>query len=163
MNISDLILLLFAAMPPEIAVPAVAEIQPLAPPYVAYETGAARSTPFVTLVGGMDGGARGGSMGGMTGGGMGGMTGGGMMGGGMGGMSDGETGGLIGGGMGGGLTGSGASQLYGRGGTSGGDAQPMQYYQCVAHRGYCTVASSPGSLRIGASCICSVWGRGAIK
>src|SRR5438045_3048562 len=66
MNMSDLILLLFAAMPPEIAVPAVAEIQPLAPPYVAYETGAARSTPFVTLVGGMDGGARGGGMGGMS-------------------------------------------------------------------------------------------------
>ncbi len=118
--------------------------------------------------GGMGGGMTGGGMGGgMTGGGMGGgMTGGGMTGGGIGG---GMTGDAIGGGaaeMGGGLPGNGGppgnsvSQSYGGGGISSGDPQ---YYQCVTQQGHCSVASSPGSLRHGASCTCLFGGPGRIK
>jgi hypothetical protein len=100
--------------------------------------------------------------GGMTGGGMGG----GMTGGGMGG---GVTGGGMGGGaagVGGGLPGNGgtpsnsASQSYGGGGTSSGDPQN---YQCITQQGHCSVASSPGSLRHGASCTCLLGGPGKIK
>ena len=62
-------------------------------------------------------------MGGMTGGGMGGMTGGGMSGG-MGGMSGGMSGF-------GGTPSNSSGNTYGAVGSSGGGAQPAQYYLCV--------------------------------
>ena len=145
----------------------------------------------IVLVGGMHGGGMGGmiggGMGGMTGGGMGGTTGGGMggtTGGGMGGTTGGGMGGMTGGGM-GGMTGGGMSGMAGGGtpayggatgygGTSNGGYQGnggsyasgegrQQYYQCIAPHGQCSVTSSPGSLRHGASCTCLVAGRGKIK
>jgi hypothetical protein len=134
--------------------------------------------------GGMGGGMRGGGMGGggmggMTGGGMGGMTGGGMggmTGGGMGGMTGGGMGGMTGGGM-GGMTGGGTPAYGGAAGfgdTPGGGYQwngssyargegQQQYYHCIAQHGQCSVASSPGSLRRGASCTCLFGGRGKIR
>lgn len=90
--------------------------------------------------------------GGMTGGGMGGMTGGGM-----GGGAAGVGGGLPGNG---GTPSNSASQSYGGGGTSSGDPQN---YQCITPQGHCSVASSPGSLRHGASCTCLLGGPGKIK
>ena len=129
----------------------------------------------LVLVGGMHGGGMGGmaggGMGGTTGGGMGGMTGGGMSG-----MTGGGMSGMTGGGMsgmaGGGTPAYGGAAGYG--GTSGGGYQGngdsyasgegrQQYYQCIAPHGQCSVASSPGSLRHGASCTCLVAGRGKIK
>ena len=134
--------------------------------------------------GGMGGGMRGGGMGGggmggMTGGGMGGMTGGGMggmTGGGMGGMTGGGMGGMTGGGM-GGMTGGGTPAYGGAAGfgdTPGGGYQwngssyasgegQQQYYHCIARHGQCSVASSPGSLRRGASCTCLFGGQGKIR
>ena len=113
----------------------------------------------LVLVGGMHGGG----MGGMTGGGMGGMTCGGM-------------GGMTGGGM-GGMTGGGTPAYGGAAGfgdTSGGGYQwndssyasgagRQQYYDCIAQHGQCSLTSSPGSLRHGASCTCLFGGRGKIK
>jgi len=105
----------------------------------------------VVLVGGMGGG---------TGGGMGGMPGGGMTGGGM-------SGGM--GGMSGGMTGFGGTPSNSSGNTyegvcsSGGGAQPAQYYLCVTPYDRCSLASSPGSVRSGSSCTCSSGHRGTIK
>jgi hypothetical protein len=128
----------------------------------------------LVLVGGMGGGGTGGGMG-MGGGGMtgGGMTGGGMTGGGTGGMNSGGTTSGMGGmpGYGGtptyrGTTGygdpvaGGGGQPYGS--ETGGGAQPAQYH-CVTQHGQCTVASSPGSLRRGASCTCLFGGNGKIN
>ena len=115
----------------------------------------------LVLVGGMGGRAATGGMGGgaMTGG-MGGMTGGGMGGGGMGGMTGGGTpayGGAAGFGdtPGGGYQWNGSSYAIGEG--------QQQYYHCIARHGQCSVASSPGSLRRGASCTCLLGGQGKIK
>ncbi|MGC2199313.1 MAG: hypothetical protein WA633_04075, partial [Stellaceae bacterium] len=106
------------------------------------------------------GGATGGGMGGMTGGGMGGMTGGGM-----GGMTGGGMGGTNRGGMGGGTGGmfGGMADPYGSSDASGAAAAPVQYYLCVTPYDRCSLPSSPGSLRSGASCACSTGHRGTIK
>ena len=117
------------------------------------------------LVGGMGrgaatGGMGGGGMGRMTGGGMGGMTGGGMGGSGMGGMTGGGTP-AYGGAAGYGGTSDGGYQ--GNGGSYASGEGRQQYYQCIAPHGQCSVSSSPGSLRHGASCTCLVAGRGKIK
>ena len=107
----------------------------------------------LVLVGGMGGGAATGGMGG-------GMRGGGMGGGGMGGMTGGGTpayGGAAGFGdtPGGGYQWNGSSYARGEG--------QQQYYHCIARHGQCSVASSPGSLRRGASCTCLFGGQGKIK
>ena len=99
-------------------------------------------------------------VGGMHGGGMGGTTGGGMGGGGMGGMTGGGTtayGGAAGLGdtPGGGYQWNGSSYAIGEG--------QQQYYHCIARHGQCSVASSPGSLRRGASCTCLFGGQGKIR
>ena len=115
----------------------------------------------LVLVGGMGGGAATGGMGdGMRGGGMGGGGMGGMTGGGMGGMTGGGTpayGGAAGFGdtPGGGYQWNGSSYARGEG--------QQQYYHCIAQHGQCSVASSPGSLRRGASCTCLFGGRGKIR
>jgi hypothetical protein len=121
----------------------------------------------VVLVGGKGGGT-GGGMGGATGGGMGGATGGGMggaTGGGMGGMTGGGMGGTNRGGMGGGTGGmfGGMADPYGSSDASGAAAAPVQYYLCVTPYDRCSLPSSPGSLRSGASCACSTGHRGTIK
>ena len=131
----------------------------------------------LVLVGGMGGGAATGGMGdGMRGGGMGGGGMGGMTGGGMGGMTGGGMGGMTGGGM-GGMTGGGTPAYGGAAGfgdTPGGGYQwngssyaigegQQQYYHCIARHGQCSVASSPGSLRRGASCTCLFGGQGKIR
>src|SRR6202047_2436588 len=103
----------------------------------------------VVLVGGMGGGT-GGGMGGMTG-----MTGGGMSGG-MGGISGGMSGF-------GGTPSNSSGNTYGAVGSSGGGAQPAQYYLCVTPYDRCSLASSPGSVRSGSSCTCSTGHRGTIK
>ena len=97
----------------------------------------------LVLVGGMGGGG----MGRMTGGGMGGMTGGGTP----------AYGGAAGFGdtPGGGYQWNGSSYARGEG--------QQQYYHCIAQHGQCSVASSPGSLRRGASCTCLFGGRGKIR
>jgi hypothetical protein len=105
--------------------------------------------------GGMGGGMPGGGMGGMPGGGMGGMTGGGMSGG-MGGMSGGMSGF-------GGTPSNSSGNTYEGVGSSGGGAQPAQYYLCVTPYDRCSLASSPGSVRSGSSCTCSSGHRGTIK
>jgi len=97
----------------------------------------------LVLVGGMGGGG----MGGMTGGGMGGMTGGGTP--------------AYGGAAGFGDTPGGGYQWNGSSYASGEGQQ--QYYHCIARHGQCSVASSPGSLRRGASCTCLFGGRGKIR
>ena len=166
------ILLLLATAPIAIPVPVVAEMPPVTPASSVSTAAISHPDGAVVFVGGMGGGTAGGGMGGgMTGGGMGGgMTGGGM-GGGMtgGGMGSGMTGGAIGGGaagMGGGLPSNGGpssnsvSRSYGGGGTS---SRDPQYYQCVTQQGHCSVESSPGSLRHGASCTCLLGGPGRIK
>jgi len=137
----------------------------------------------LVLVGGMHGGGMGGTtgggMGGMAGGGMGGMAGGGMGGmasGGMGGMAGGGMGGMAGGGV-GGMTGGGTPAYGGAAGfgdASGGGyrwnrssyangEERQQYYHCIAQHRRCSVTSSPGSLRRGASCTCLFGGRGKIR
>ena len=105
--------------------------------------------------GGMGGGMPGGGMGGMPGGGMGGMTGGGMSGG-MGGMSGGMSGF-------GGTPSNSSGNTYEGVGSSGGGAQPAQYYLCVTPYDRCSLASFPGSVRSGSSCTCSTGYRGTIK
>lgn len=109
---------------------------------VRFAAGVSGAGNAVVLVGGMGGG---------TGGGMGGMTGGGMSGG-MGGIS-------------GGMSGFGGtpSNSSGNRGSSGGGAQPAQYYLCVTPYDRCSLASSPGSVRSGSSCTCSTGHRGTIK
>ena len=119
----------------------------------------------VQLAGGMGGGT-----GGMGGAGMGGMGGGGMTGGGMGGMGTGM------GGMGAGMGGMGAGGGYGfspgagfgrtdtaTDPSSGGGAQPSQYYQCVTPYDRCSLAASPGSMHSGSACTCSTGHTGKIK
>jgi hypothetical protein len=125
---------------------------------VRFAAGVSGAGNAVVLVGGMGGGTvggMGGGMGGMTGGGMGGMTGGGMSGG-MGGMSGGMSGF-------GGTPSNSSGNTYEGVGSSGGGAQPAQYYLCVTPYDRCSLASSPGSVRSGSSCTCSTGDRGTIK
>jgi hypothetical protein len=127
-------------------------------PFTADVSGTGNAVVLVGGMGGGTGGGMGGGMGGMTAGGMGGMTGGGMSGG-MGGM----------GGMSGGMSGFGGTpsnsfgSTYGGADSSGGGAQPAQYYLCVTPYDRCSLASSPGSVPRGASCTCSTGHRGTIK
>ena len=121
---------------------------------VRFAAGVSGAGNAVVLVGGMGGGT-GGGMGGMPGGGMGGMTGGGMSGG-MGGMSGGMSGF-------GGTPSNSSGNTYEGVGSSGGGAQPAQYYLCVTPSDRCSLASSPGSVRSGSSCTCSTGHRGTIK
>src|ERR1700730_12511905 len=128
---------------------------------VRFAAGVSGAGNAVVLVGGMGGGTvggMGGGMGGMTGGGMGGMTGmtGGGMSGGMGGMSGGMSGF-------GGTPSNSSGNTYEGVGSSGGGAQPAQYYLCVTPYDRCSLASSPGSVRSGSSCTCSTGHRGTIK
>jgi len=113
---------------------------------VRFAAGVSGAGNAVVLVGGMGGG---------TGGGMGGMTGGGMSGG-MGGISGGMSGF-------GGTPSNSSGNTYGAVGSSGGGAQPAQYYLCVTPYDRCSLASSPGSVRSGSSCTCSTGHRGTIK
>ena len=125
---------------------------------VRFAAGVSGAGNAVVLVGGMGGGTgggMGGGMGGMPGGGMGGMTGGGMSGG-MGGMS-GSMSGF------GGTPSNSSGNTYEGVGSSGGGAQPAQYYLCVTPYDRCSLASSPGSVRSGSSCTCSTGHRGTIK
>jgi hypothetical protein len=142
--------------------------------------------------GGGMGGTPGGGMGGTPGGGMGGTPGGGMggtPGGGMGGTPGGGMGGVPGGGMGGvpgggmenmpagnmtGTTSPSTSGATGYSGAPGGDpysrsettSEPLQspkYYHCITQNGQCSVSSTLGALRSGASCSCLFGGKGKIK
>ena len=131
-------LLLLAAAPILTPLPAVAQMQP--------------------VTGGMNGGMTAGGMnGGMTAGGMnGGMTGmGGVVG-----AEEGATGGRPG------YSGSrrgAVGSTYSGDTASGGASQPTQNYQCITQQGHCSVSSSPGALRHGASCTCLLGGPGKIK
>jgi hypothetical protein len=116
---------------------------------VRFAAGVSGAGNAVVLVGGMGGGT-GGGMGGMTG-----MTGGGMSGG-MGGISGGMSGF-------GGTPSNSSGNTYEGVGSSGGGAQPAQYYLCVTPYDRCSLASSPGSVRSGSSCTCSTGHRGTIK
>jgi hypothetical protein len=118
---------------------------------VRFAAGVSGAGNAVVLVGGMGGG---------TGGGMGGMTGGGMTGGGMSGGMGGMSGGMSGFG---GTPSNSSGNTYGGVGSSGGGAQPAQYYLCVTPYDRCSLASSPGSVRSGSSCTCSTGHRGTIK
>src|SRR5215469_9754552 len=90
--------------------------------------------------------------------------------GGMGGMGTGM------GGMGAGMGGMGAGGGYGfspgagfgrtdtaTDPSSGGGAQPSQYYQCVTPYDRCSLAASPGSMHSGSACTCSTGHTGKIK
>jgi hypothetical protein len=169
MHSSPRILLLLAAAPILIPLPAVAEMH-LVSGSSTLEAAIPRPDG-VLLIGGTGGGMTAGGMnGGMTAGGMnGGMTTGGMNGG-M--TTGGMDGGMVGAGVGGtsgGLPGYSGSPAGGIGQNYGGDAminggsQPTQNYQCVTQQGHCSVASLPGSLRHGASCTCLLGGAGKIK
>ena len=81
--------------------------------------------------------------------------------GGMGGRA--ATGGMGGGAMTGGMGGmtGGGNQWNGSSYASGEGRQ--QNYHCIAQHGQCTVTSSPGLLRHGASCTCLFGGRGKIR
>ena len=105
----------------------------------------------LVLVRGMGGGAATGGMGGMTGG----MTGGGI------GAITGGGAPAFGGAAGFGDTPGGGYQWNGSSYASGEGQQ--RYYHCIAQHGQCSVASSPGSLRRGASCTCLFGGRGKIR
>jgi hypothetical protein len=139
-----------------------------AEPSYAVDVSGARNA--VVLVGGMGGGT-GGGMGGGTGGmsgGAGGMGTGGMGTGGMGGMTGGGMTGMMGRGIDGGTTGygdppRGGGDPYGRSETTGDGPQPTQYRYCVTQHGQCSVSSTWGSLRTGASCSCLYGGKGKIK
>jgi hypothetical protein len=122
---------------------------------VRFAAGVSGAGNAVVLVGGMGGG-----MGGMTGGGMGGMPGGGMTGGGMSGGMGGMSGGMSGFG---GTPSNSSGNTYEGVGSSGGGAQPAQYYLCVTPYDRCSLASSPGAVRSGSSCTCSTGHRGTIK
>ena len=137
------VLVLTAVAGVSIPVPVVAaqrQMAPLSGPSAA-DTVVPRAA--LVLVGGMGGGG----MGRMTGGGMGGMTGGGTP--------------AYGGAAGFGDTPGGGYQWNGSSYASGEGQQ--QYYHCIARHGQCSVASSPGSLRRGASCTCLLGGQGKIK
>jgi hypothetical protein len=148
-----------------------AELRFAPPQDHASRTDASGYRDTILLVGGMGGGTAGG-MG--TAGGTGGMTGGGMTGGGMGGMTSGGMGNMPGGGMtgitGGGMgdttgyaTPSAVGDPYGSGGTAADPSQSTQYYHCVTQHGQCSVSSTLGALRSGASCSCLFGGKGKIK
>lgn len=183
MHKSFQILLLLAAAPILTPLPAVAEMRPAT---ATSASGAAIPRPDrAVFIGDTGGGMSGGGMtGGMTGGGMSGMTGGGMSGmtpGGMGGVTPGGMGGVTPGGMNGGMPDvgvgdtsgglpgysiapvGGVSQSYGGDATTSGSYQPAQNYQCVTQQGHCSVSSTAGSLRHGASCTCLFGGLGKIK
>ena len=137
----------------------------------AWTTDASGYRDTILLVGGMGGGTAGGmgtagGTGGMTGGGMGGMTAGGMNGGGMGNMLGGGMTGMSGRGMGdatGYGTPSAGGDPYGGSQTAADPPQSTQYYHCVTQHGQCSVSSTPGALRSGASCSCLFGGKGKIK
>jgi hypothetical protein len=140
----------------------------------AWTTDASGYRDTILLVGGMGGGTAGGmgtagGTGGMTGGGMGGMTAGGMggmNGGGMGNMPGGGMTGMSGRGMGdatGYGTPSAGGDPYGGSQTAADPPQSTQYYHCVTPHGQCSVSSTPGALRSGASCSCLFGGKGKIK
>jgi hypothetical protein len=140
----------------------------------AWTTDASGYRDTILLVGGMGGGTAGGmgtagGTGGMTGGGMGGMTAGGtggMNGGGMGNMPGGGMTGMSGRGMGdatGYGTPSAGGDPYGGSQTAADPPQSTQYYHCVTQHGQCSVSSTPGALRSGASCSCLFGGKGKIK
>jgi len=137
------VLMLTAVAGVSIPVPVVAAQRQMAP--LSGPSAADTVVPKAALV--LVGGMHGGGMSGMTGGGMSGIAGSGTpaYGGaaGYGGTSD------------GGYQGNGGSYASGEG--------RQQYYECIAPHGQCSVSSSPGSLRHGASCTCLVAGRGKIK
>ena len=148
-----------------------AELRFAPPQDHASRTDASGYRDTILLVGGMGGGTAGG-MG--TAGGTGGMTGGGMTGGGMGGMTSGGMGNMPGGGMtgitGGGMgdatgyvTPSAGGDPYASSGTAADPSQSTQYYHCVTQHGQCSVSSTLGALRSGASCSCLFGGKGKIK
>jgi hypothetical protein len=84
--------------------------------------------------------------------------------GGMGGMTGGGMGGMSGGMSGfGGTPSNSSGNTYEGVGSSGGGAQPAQYYLCVTPYDRCSLASFPGSVRSGSSCTCSTGYRGTIK
>ena len=132
----------------------------------AWTTDASGYRDTILLVGGMGGGTAGGmgtagGTGGITGGGMGGMTSGGM-----GNMPGGGMTGITGGGMGdttGYATPSAGGDPYASSGTAADPSQSTQYYHCVTQHGQCSVSSTPGTLRSGASCACLLGGKGKIK
>jgi hypothetical protein len=176
--------MLIAAGPIASSVPAVAQILRTAPLFGPLTAGMPGFDHGVFLVGGMGGGMMGSAVvgGGMTGGADGGMTGG--MGGGMtGGMGGGMTGGGMTGGMGGGVTGmpgglpgyadlpiyggvtgdNGGGQSYGTNRTSPTSTRSRKIYHCVTANGRCTVDSTFGAPRKGASCGCLLGGPGKIQ
>src|SRR6516164_2096561 len=91
----------------------------------------------------------GGGMGGMTGG-MGNVPGGGMTG--MSGRGMGDTTGYG--------TPSAGGDPYGSSQTATDPPPSTQYYHCVTQHGQCSVSSTPGTLRSGASCACLLGGKG---
>jgi len=131
----------------------------------AWTTDASGYRDTILLVGGMGGGTAGGmgtagGTGGITGGGMGGMTGG------MGNVPGGGMTGMSGRGMGdttGYGTPSAGGDPYGSSQTATDPPPSTQYYHCVTQHGQCSVSSTPGTLRSGASCACLLGGKGKIK
>src|SRR6516164_10220283 len=128
----------------------------------AWTTDASGYRDTILLVGGMGGGTAGGmgtagGTGGITGGGMGGMTGG------MGNVPGGGMTGMSGRGMGdttGYGTPSAGGDPYGSSQTATDPPPSTQYYHCVTQHGQCSVSSTPGTLRSGASCACLLGGKG---
>jgi len=175
MHRSFQILLLLAAAPMLTASPALAQMRPVTVSSALGVTIPGRDG--IVLIGGMNGDMSAGGMnGGMSAGGMnGGMSTGGMNGG----MSTGGMGGMTGGGMGAGTAGAGVggaggglpdysgSPAGGMGQFYGGDAtmngSSPAHYQCVTQQGHCSVETTAGSLRHGASCSCLLGGPGKIK
>ena len=139
----------------------------------AWTTDASGYRDTILLVGGMGGGTGGGmgtagGTGGITGGGMGGMTADGMGGmtGGMGNVPGGGMTGMSGRGMGdttGYGTPSAGGDPYGSSQTATDPPPSTQYYHCVTQHGQCSVSSTLGALRSGASCSCLFGGKGKIK
>jgi hypothetical protein len=131
----------------------------------AWTTDASGYRDTILLVGGMGGGTAGGmgtagGTGGITGGGMGGMTGG------MGNVPGGGMTGMSGRGMGdttGYGTPSAGGDPYGSSQTATDPPPSTQYYHCVTQHGQCSVSSTPGTLRSGASCACLLGGKGKIR
>src|SRR6516162_4727444 len=131
------VLVLTAVAGVSIPVPVVAAERLMAPLSSAADTVVPQAA--LVLVRGMGGGAATGGMGGMTGGGA----------------------PAFGGAAGFGDTPGGGYQWNGSSYASGEGQQ--RYYHCIAQHGQCSVASSPGSLRRGASCTCLFGGRGKIR
>jgi hypothetical protein len=168
--------MLIAAGPIASSVPAVAQILRTAPLFGPLTAGMPGFDHGVFLVGGMGGGMMGSAVvgGGMTGGADGGMTGG---------MGGGMTGGGMTGGMGGGVTGmpgglpgyadlpiyggvtgdNGGGQSYGTNRTSPTSTRSRKIYHCVTANGRCTVDSTFGAPRKGASCGCLLGWPGKIQ